>query len=773
MSQLALSGSTSSLPAEVSEFVGRRQDRAALRRLLEESRLVTLTGMGGVGKSRLALRMALELRRAFRDGVWFVPLGELSDHTLLAETTAAVLGIHDRSRRVGVVQLAEYLQSRELLLVLDNCEHLIEDCAVVVDSLLRACPRLRILATSREALRVQGEAVRPVAPLSVPDSEAGPADVHESEAVRLFVQRASHVTPGFALDEANRTAVLGICQHLEGMPLALELAAVRMRAMSAPELHQRLLDDWELLDLGSRGAPYRHRTMTACIEWSHALCTPAERRLWEQLAVFAGGAEMDAVGYTAAERDLSGTDEHLAHLLQSLVDKSILTVDLHDGRARYRMQELLRRFGKDRLESAGQLAAARRRHRDFYVELLARIDEEWMSPAQTDWMRRLRREEANLRIALDFSCTEPGEGDKGLELASRLRKYDIAYGGFTEARKWLDRLLAHSRSPSMTRVRGLRAASWLAVMQGDHTRASIFLDEARQIAPGIGAAAMSLVFQAEGQYRMSLGDLQSAIDSLNRAIEGMRSEGSLRDVAESYMLLGMTCGLAGDLDRAAAAHQTCLDICERSGESWFRSYSLWQLGLVIWAGGDPTHAVELEKQSLRLKRRIDERFGVALSFEALAWIQTDADPQRAAVLLGAADALWRLIGTSLETLPDLNTLRRRSEGAARDTLGAEQFRVAHGQGGTMELPSAIAYALGENSAVFRTERSGPKEQRGRLTKREREIAALVAIGLTNREIATRLVISVRTAEAHVENILTKLGFTSRTQIAAWFAERED
>jgi non-specific serine/threonine protein kinase len=771
MGQLALaSDPRSRLPAELTGFVGRRQDRAEVRRLLSESRLVTLTGFGGVGKTRLALRVAAELQRAFPDGVWFVPLGELSDPRLLAETTAAALGIHDQARPSDLLQLTEYLRSRELLLVLDNCEHLVDACAGLVDSLLRACPRLRVVATSREALRIDGEAVLAVLPLSLPDSVGqASAALHEYEAVRLFVERAGHVVPGFVVDDQNRFAVVGICQHLEGIPLALELAAVRLRAMSPSEMLERLQDHWELLDLGSRTAPDRHRTMTACLEWSHSLCSAEERELWARMSAFAGGAEMDAIHYVAADAGL--TSERLGDLVQSLVDKSILACELQDGRARYRMLEVLRRFGTGRLELAGELSAVRRRHRDWYVELLTRVDTDWMSSRQVDWMRRLRREEANFRLALQFCCAEPGEAHVGLDLASRLRKYAVAYGWFSEGRTWLSRLLPLVPEPTMIRLRGLRAACWLAVMQGDQDVAASLLAEGYQLAGELGQPATALIDQAAGLHRMFAGDLVEAEAMYERALSGLRDAGQLRDQAETHVLLGMTRGFAGDLDGAAASHEACLGMCEEAGESWCRSHALWHLGLVVWAAGDTSRAADLEKASLELKRRMDERLGVALCFEALAWIQTRSDPHRAARLLGAADALWEVMGTAAQTQPGLLPLHRSSEAGLRASLGANMFDATRAQGQAMGMSAAIAFALREHSgpdSVVDEIDTGPAT----LTKREREVARLVTAGRSNQDIATKLVISRRTAEAHVENILTKLGFTSRTQIAAWMAERD-
>jgi predicted ATPase/DNA-binding CsgD family transcriptional regulator len=773
MGQLALaSDSPSCLPAELTAFVGRRQERADVRRRLSQSRLVTLTGFGGVGKTRLAIRVATEVRRVFPNGVWFVPLGELSDPGLLPETIATVLGIHDQSHPLGVIQLSEYLRRRDLLLVLDNCEHLIDTCAVLVDSLLRACPRLRVLATSREALRIEGEEVRPVDPLSVPRDTAGVDTAPEYEGIRLFRERASQAVPGFIVNDENRSAVLGICQHLEGIPLALELAAVRMRAMSPDELLERLQEHWELLDLGSRGAPERHRTMTACLEWSYALCSPEERELWAQLSVFNGGMEMDAIQYVAAPASSSGTSEHLADLVQSLVDKSILTSELTGGRARYRMLETLRRFGRARLESSSkQQATALLRHRDFYSDLVSRIDADWMSPRQVEGLLRLRREEANLRIALEYCCTEPGQGATGLALVSRLRKYALAYGWFSEGRTWLHRLLPLVPEPSMTRFLGLRAACWLASQQGARDDAASLLGEARQLADVLGSTAVGLAEQTSGRFHVLLGDFPAAIRSFEIALRHLRATENPNDVAQTYHLLGQAWAFAGDLERANAAHQACQDICRSAGESWCLSYSLWHLGLVVWTRGESSRAAELVKDSLRLKRQMEERFGVALCLEALAWIRSEEEPRKAATLLGATDALWNSMGTSLEVNPGLFPFRQTSEAGVRASLGRQGYDDAYAQGLAMTTSTAIALALGEKTAPLRPVDDMTESELSALTKREREVAELVAAGLSNKDIASKLVISPRTAEAHVENILTKLGFTTRAQVAAWISVR--
>ena len=747
-----------------------------MRQLVGEARLVTLTGMGGVGKTRLALRVSRELQRSMPDGVWFVPLAELSDPMLIPEATAAVLGIHDRSSEFGMIRLTEYLHGRELLLVMDNCEHLIDQCAVLADTLLRACPKLRILATSREPLRISGEVVHPVGPLAVPGASIEDAALHDYEAARFFVDRVRQAVPGFDFGGENRTAVLEICRHLEGIPLALELAARRLRAMSPAELLERLRAHWELLDLGNRNAPERHRTMSACIEWSHAQCTPAERRMWKLLSLFPSAVEMDAIRHVVEGDDPSTTPESIALLAQALVDKSILTAEFTDGRTQFRMHEVLRQFGAAQLATSGSTAPIQQRILDFYVSLLTRIDADWMSPRQIGWMRRLRREDANLRIALEFACIEPGAARLGLELAARMRKYAMAYGAFTEVRYWLRRLTDlvndDSTDDSTVRLRGLRAACVLAALQGDRASSAALAADARAVARQLPQPATWLADQATGWHLMFVGDHDGCAESFGRALATLEEhDGAQRDVAETHMLMGMARGFAGDLVGAAAAHERSLEICEPSGESWCRSFSLWHLGLVIWSGGDLARALKLEGKSLELKRLMDERLGLALCLEACAWMHAAGDPPRAATLLGAADRLWNFMATSLEVLPGLTSMRQDCESAVQRSLGPGEFDACHTAGLSMNEGAAIACALNEH-AVSRTPRA-PTTAPGLagLTRREGQIAELVASGLTNQDIASRLTLSRRTVEGHVENALTKLGFTSRTQLAVWVSDQ--
>jgi predicted ATPase/DNA-binding NarL/FixJ family response regulator len=769
--------SATNLPAEVSSFVGRRTDRAEVRRLLAESRLVTLTGFGGIGKTRLATHVATELRRAYPDGVWMVPLGDLSDPAELADVIAVGLGIRSQSRRPAVTTLVEHLAARELLLVLDNCEHLIDACAALVDGLLRACPRLRILVTSRSVLRISGESVLTLAPLSWPAQDvAASVPLHQFESVRLFLDRAQQVVPDFAVDDDNRAAILQICRHLEGIPLAIELAAVWLRAMSPQELLERLRDFWAMLAAGSRAAADRQRTMESSVRWSYDLCSPEERALWARLSVFSGGVELDAIEAVCGGDLGAAAGGPIAGLVLSLVDKSILSRTESNGCVRFRMLETLRRYGRGQLHAQGLLTDLRRRHQIWCLDLVRRAEAEWISPDQVRWMKRLLREQANLRAALEFSYSERGEAVTGLEICARSQNFALAYGMFRAGRLWLDRFLPRVDDASTIRLRGLQCACWLAVVQGDQAVAEAMLADARAITGAADDAAIAIVEQMAGVCAMFAGDQAAALDHFERAVAGFRGPQDADKRAITLVVTGMSHTFSGDIDSAMAPLDECLRMCEAAGECWFRSYALWAKGFASYLAGDPAQAAELVKKSMELHRQMDDHLGKGLCFEALACAVADDEPQHAAVLLGAADALWKMMDTSTRNLPPLFAMRRSCENALRDRLGAERFASAVAQGAGTPTADALTLALEDQPtkparkpAVRR--RSAATE----LTRREREIAALVASGLSNRDIASKLVISRRTAEAHVENILTKLGFSSRMEIAAWVndAERAD
>ncbi|GAA5129721.1 LuxR C-terminal-related transcriptional regulator [Haloechinothrix salitolerans] len=767
------------LPAELTNFVGRRAERNDVKRSLSESRLVTLTGFGGVGKTRLALRVAAELRRAFTDGVRFVSLGELNDPAWLPDTIATALGMQGRSTRTAPASLVEYLRRRELLLVLDNSEHLVEAVAVLVDTLLRTCPGLRVLTTSREPLRLRGESVHTVAPLTVPShGEERTTPLRQYEAISLFVDRAAAVVPDFTLTEDNRAAVAAICRKLEGIPLALELAAVRLRAMSPHELAEHLTDRWELLTRGSRDAPDRQRTMAACIEWSFELCSEAERDVWAYVSVFTGDFELDAAQGVCPSGDDSGDDDACAQLpdvLLALVDKSILAAEVQGGRTRFHMLPAIRQRGISRLRERGMLTQLRRRHRDFYVELSRRTQREWVSPRQIDLIVRLRREQGNMRTALEFCHQEPGEAEPGLRMGANLLEFGLAEGLFRPGRVWFGRLLAQAPEPTATRALALRTACWWATMQGDMEPARELLAEGTALATELGEPVTTLFEQTAGFVAMFSDDPARAVELFESALTGFRSSGDISQTTHTLVLLALVHTFTGDLDRALACHKECLGISEPAGESWYRSYSLWIAGLATWAAGDETSAIELARESLRLKRAMAEKLGIGLGLETLAWIAAPHDPRRATILLGAAQNQWEAIETSTAALPGLFSYHQRCIDVLRADLDAARFDELWREGAALDQAAAIDYALDERPPSRRRDigRKTESATGDNLTRRETQIAELVAKGLTNKDIASTLVISKRTAETHVEHILTKLGFTSRIEIVRWMSDRPE
>ncbi|RZL77835.1 MAG: protein kinase [Rhodococcus sp. (in: high G+C Gram-positive bacteria)] len=760
---------TGGLPLELTSFVDRSTELAEAKNLLSSSRLVTLTGVGGVGKTRVALRVAANTQDTFEDGVWLIELGELHDASLLPDTIDAVMGLREHSRDSPLEILAEHLADRHALLVLDNCEHLVAAVAALTETLLRRCPHLYILATSREFLNIGGEAVLRLPPLTVPDP-ARPDSLRtlpKYDAVTLFVQRAEAAVPGFVLSEENRTAVTRICQLLYGLPLAIELAAARLRVLSPQQILDRLDDRLRLLTAGVRVAPSRQQTLRLSIEWSYDLCTPAERQLWSLLSVFVGGVELDAaeficVGYLEQEDVLD--------VLAGLVDKSILIREGTGAAARYRLLEGLRDYGSQKLHENGEQAALRRRHRDWYQQLVLRAESEWIGPHQLEWSARLKREQPNMREALQFCVAEPGEAEVGLQIAAALYTFWLTHGLLSEGRCWLDRMLAQRTGPpSIEQIKALSADSVLAAIQADLSTSAILAEQAHARAEELGGESThAIVTHTAGLQALFAGDSRRAIDYFEGALGAFRAEGDLLRLIEGLVGLELASGLLGDIPRAIACKEEVVGITELHGESVQRAYSLSALGLAVWQT-DHELATSLLRQSLRLTRLVEHHLTSAWSLEALAWIAAAEHlNRRAAVLLGSAASLAQTAGSSVVPLPNLLVYHDDSERAARRVLGAHAFNAEVARGAALSFDEAVAYALHDDQDLPHGTRIGDAAT---LTKREWQVAELVAEGLTNRAIADKLVISPRTAQGHVEHVLTKLGFTSRAQIAAWVVEQ--
>jgi predicted ATPase/DNA-binding CsgD family transcriptional regulator len=763
------------LPPEVTRFIGRRRDVPVIIAAIDQHRLVTLRGAGGVGKTRLALRVAREIRDTFADGSWLVELSALRDYELLPAAVAAALGLPDEAIGDPLEALAANLAERELLLVLDTCEHLVEGCGSLARTLLAAAPGLRILTTSREPLGVPAEHALLISPLELPAQGWSRPPGHgaaQADAVALFVDRAQAAVPGFALSAANALTVAELCRRLDGIPLALELAAVRLRGMPADEILTRLTDRFRILG-AARTATGRHRTLRAAIAWSYDLCTPAEQRLWAELAVFPAG-----FGLAAAERVCGpGTPKTLIRL----VEKSV--VQYSDATRRYQLLDTMREFGAERLAQASAQASARAdpgplpagaaelraRHRDYYRDLAAAGAAAGVGAEQTGWLARLGAEADNLRAALDFSFAAADQQDEGLQLSVLLRPYWLMVGQFTEGRRWHD--LAVAVNPgSRQNAWAVFGAGVLAVQQGDMDAGLPWLDRAAALATASGDENLAAhVSDALGIVAFNGGDLTAAQARYQAALASYERIGFGDPLAlVTYSRLASVCILSGALDRAVQLCEECLRRCDETGEQWARGTALWVRGATRWLSGDITGAIADSLSCLRIKESVNDLHTIAMSFDLLSVCRVaTAEFELAAVLHGAGEALWTRLNAPVLMGPGYAEIRKVAAETARAALGEERFDELLSRGLAMHLADALAMAKGETPAdgVLGGESGGSAAKQ--LTRREKEIAALVAAGLGNREIAARLFLSKRTVDSHMEHIFTKLGFSSRTQLASW------
>ncbi|MFC9517556.1 ATP-binding protein [Nocardiaceae bacterium NPDC056970] len=754
-----------SLPEELDSFVGRQTEVAETRRLLSESRLVTLTGPGGVGKTRLALRVGRESRKVFTGGTWFVELGDLRDPDLLWQTVTDVLGLQDWSARPPEAVLVEHLADGRALLILDNCEHLVDAVANFSDTLLRACPGLSMLATSREPLGIGGEAVVRVPPLTVAgDSGGSGSDEQMSDAVLLFEERARAAVPDFRVTDENRSVVEEICARLEGLPLPIELAAARLRALSVEQIRDRLSDRFRLLTLGGRTSPGRQQTLRMSIDWSYDLCTDPERRLWACLSVFAGGFDLETA--ESVLHDDAGPVDVL-DVVTALVDKSILGRDeAHTAGvpARYRMLDTIREYGQEKLDAFGWTGIVRRRHLDWFERLVLRAKTDWIGSRQVQWAAVVDVEQSNLREAIEFALAET-DSAAALRITAALYPAWIVRGRFNEGRYWLGRSLDSEGGPIDDRIEALCVNSMLAALQQDIVAATVLADRARRLAEESSDEVSVARAEAAVAYAaVTRGDLEPAQAGLGRAIAEFRAGDDLYDLVPALYWQGYVIDILGDPANASVHYDEALALTEAHGEIMWRAMIMSDYGSAIWRHGDHERGVAMLEGALPLLRALDNQFGGAWCFEQLAWTAVDEDPERAAVFLGAADVLFTATGSPIETFQPLVAYHEQCVRRAREALGDGAFDAARQRGVDMNTEGVIAYALGEQPLDVPEPATDSAHS---LTRRELQVAELVAEGMTNRAIAERLVIAPRTVEGHVDHILAKLGFTSRTQVAAW------
>lgn len=678
------------LPGALATFVGRRAELSELRALLSTSRLVTLTGTGGVGKTTLATRAAHELSRYFADGVWMIELGDLRDGSLLIEVTAAALGIRDQMGRPQLDVVVDFLSEREALAVFDNCEHVLDAAAELTETLLQACPRLRVLATSREILDIAGESALPLSPLTYPESDAGVTPRTSScyDAVELFVQRARTAVRGFTLTERNVAAVAQICARLDGLPLAIELAAARLRVMSPDQIAAGLSDRYALLTHGRRGAPPRQQTLAWCMQWSYDLCTEDEKQLWKRLSIFAGSFELEAAHHICGGH-LDAED--FLETASALVDKSILIRTESDGAVRFKLLETLRDYGRVNVGESGQYRMLRTRYTDWYHRLVTDAAAKWFGPEQIDLIHRLSREMPNIREALQACLSD--SPTIAVEMAAAMRPVWVACGMLNEGRRWLDLALsATAPDPTSRRIKALCDAALIANLQLDVAAARLKVAEARSILDVVDdPSARGLVDSLDGYAGLLNGDIAHARDRLQQALVATDDA----EVQSACMvLMGLVLEITGDLDQAMSWYEKALELTEARGESMWRSKILMCVGRGRWWQGRPEAAEQLLLQGLELCHAGNDPLTGAQCLEVLAWhAASENDPQRATTMMAVAAALTRSTGFPLHPLPQMKRLHDECERRARQELGAAEFEAAWDDGSSLTFDEALALAL--------------------------------------------------------------------------------
>jgi len=758
----------SNLPAEVTSFVGRRQELREVKRLLSGTRLLTLTGSGGVGKTKLAVRAAAEMSRSFTDGSWLVLLDSVRDPLMVTQAVFNALGVHDLSAGLSLSALADYLAGKRLLLVLDNCEHLLDACAVLASTLISACPDLQVLATSRQALGVASEVRIVVPPMSLPakGEEASVQQLLGSDAVWLLAERAAAVSPGFTVDAANAEEVLVLCRKLDGIPLALELAAVRLASLSLEQLNHGLASELSILGTANRGADARQQTLEATIGWSYGLLDEQEQLLWARLSVFAGGFSEDAATEVCSDTRIPA--ERIAGLLGALVDKSILKRQLRDGRApRYWLLETMRQYGLARLREAREQATVQERHFDWVCGL-ARLAGAW-DGRQPEMFARVSTERDNLWAALDFCARQPDEVAAGAEAAQHLMAYWASHGPFSDVRRMLTSLADLVAENSLPRARLLWVAAVMASSQNDFDACAALSAESLRIGTAVKdveVVAWSLLLETMSTWVG--GDLAGSTRQLESALSLARL---MRVELAELDILNTLCGIsiaAGDLDRAIEFGQQCLAMSKNRGELWIRGFVLAFLAQANWLLGERPCAEALAREAAVCKHAIDDRNGLTIALGALAWMAAECGQhERAATVLGSSQRVRD--ESSLALLELFRQQHERSVSIITRGIGQKAFDAAFARGRAMTIDEGVAFAVADQQAP----RSAPAVKAAshtELTPRQLEIARLIAEDLTNRQIADRLFLSERTVETHITNMLNKLGLNSRVQLSRWLAE---
>ncbi|MDX3852609.1 ATP-binding protein [Streptomyces sp. AK02-01A] len=676
------------LPVELSPFVGRAEELSALTERLVRSRLVTVVGVGGVGKTRLAVRAAHLVKKRYCDGVWLAELSALRDPGLLEHALAEALGLTDHSSRPPRSVLADHLAARRLLLVLDGFEQLIDECAALVAELLRRAPGLRVLAVGRRTLRVEGELPFLLPPMT------------EEDAVLLFTERAASALSGSGPTDADLPAVRELCRRLDSIPLALELAAGRLPALSVEQVLDRVGDRFRVLTEGRRDAPARHRTLRTAIGWSHELCTPPQRLLWARLSVFAGPFELEAAEYVCGGPELPA--ESVVDEIAELISQSLVVREETPAGVRYRMLETVRAYGAEWLDALDDTGRMRRRHRDWYMGLATWYELEWFGPRQAQVAVGTDSALPNLRAALELCLETPGEARLGQHLAGTLWFYWAGCGRLTEGRHWLERALALDTPYDEARLKALWVLGYVAILQGDSTAAVGALYECREEAARTGnAPAHAYAVHRLGCLALLSDDMPRAERLLRSALAAYQELGELNsNVLMGRAELAMSLVFQGDLDAAVALCTEVRELCEDSGERWARAYALYVLGYAAWTRAEYTGARALVAESITIHHTFNDLVGLVLAVELMALVTaSEGDPAEAAVLQGAATRLWEPVGVPLFGSGFFGAPRALCERRAGELLGAERYEAYESEGRGLSAPAAVRRALAGHPAV--------------------------------------------------------------------------
>jgi len=760
------------IPTYVSGFIGREKELVAVKQLIKENRLVTLTGAGGSGKTRLALKIAHDLWEKFKERVWFVELASLTDPSLVPQKIASTLEIREQSNRPLLDSIVNYFSTRPSLLVLDNCEHLIEASAEITNTLLQKCADLKILATSREGLGIMGEVTWIVPPLSLPelqpwrdpDSARDSLNKYEkSESVQLFIVRATAISPEFKLTRNNGAWVAEICRRLDGMPLAIELAAARVRTLSVQEIAKRLDDRFNLLTSGSRTAPARHLTLAAIIEWSYTLLSEKEQKLLQRFSVFLGGGTLNAIESVCMGNDINKSE--VLDTLSQLVDKSLVIANRRSGKNRYSLLETIREYALGKLSQSNELGTIQNHHLDFFLQFAEEAEQKIKGPEEFIWFERLEDEHDNLRVALSWAF-ESQNPEAGIRLTSGLFFFWFVRGYLLEGIDWLEKVLPRGQdvSPHL-KADALKNLGSLLLWRDEkgYERSTKLLEESLTLYQQLGDdSGIAWVLNQLGLIAVGQNDFERAKQLLNESLTIRRRLGDPWNIAHTLQNFFLIAWHDNNLVAARKYTEETLDWFQQAGYQRGVVGTLADLGEIAHKEGDSERAINLLKYVLEQIFQFGDKWSVAINLESLAIISNDVGkPEKAAQLFGAADTIREMLGMPVREI----TYYEENIAAVQDNLDDEKFSQLWEKGREMSLEQVVEFALHEPESPAPAR--AKKERADGLTRREREAAILIAEGLSNRKIAEAMTVTEKTVEAYVTRILRKLGFDSRVQIATW------